>query len=258
MIEPILQENKVTMPIDLPIDEEIQAMVRSGVHIGHIRSKNHPSMKPYIFGIRNNISIVDLVLTKEKLAGALEFLKEIASRGGLILFVGTQPAARTAVLNIVEKTKMPYFLERWIGGTLTNFKVISKRVEYMETLEREKETGGFDKYTKKERMARDEMLQRMKMHFDGLRTLRRLPDAVFVVDVTKEVTAIREARKMHIPLVALVDTNSNANLVEYPIPSNDNALPAVRYILERVRTAIEDGKKMSDEKETDKKKEPAA
>lgn len=215
--------------------------MKAGVHLGHARTKDHASMKEHIFGVRNTISIIDLQHTKEALANAKAFLLEIASRGGLVLLVGTRPAARTIILNVAEKTGMPYFIERWIGGTLTNFKVISKRVEYMEQLEREKASGELEKYTKKERMGKEEELVRLKRFFDGLRPLKRLPDAVFIVDTTYDDTAVREARRIKIPIVALCDTNADAAAISHPIPSNDDALPAVRYMVGEIGSAIEEG-----------------
>ena len=240
--------NEVVLDNDLigllpVVDPEIEEMAKAGVHLGHSKSKSHPAMKPYIFGIRNTISIIDLTRTKEKFAIAQEFLKGIAAKGGLILLAGTRPAARKAILEVAEKTKMPYYTERWIGGTLTNFKVISKRVEYMERLEKERATGDFAKYTKKERMKKEEEIEKLRKNFEGIRVLKRLPDAVFVVDITEDTTAVSEARRMKVPVVALVDTNSNAELVDYPIPSNDDALPAVRYMVGRVGSAIEEGQK---------------
>lgn len=226
-----------------PMDPEIETLMKAGVHLGHARSKNHPAMQPYIFGVRNTVSVLDLAKTKEKLAEALAFVTGVVAKGGLILLVGTRPAARRIISEVAERTKMPSFTERWIGGTLTNFKVIAKRVEYMGELEREKASGEFAKYTKKERMKKEEEIVRLRKIFDGLRTLVRLPDAVFIVDITHDDTAVREARRMKIPIIALCDTNSNADLVTHPIPSNDDALPAVRYMVERVGDAIVEGQR---------------
>lgn len=232
-------------------DAELEAMMKAGVHLGHAKTKDHASMKEHIFGVRNTVSVIDLTHTREALAAAEAFLKERVSKGGLILLVGTRPAARQIILDIAAQTTMPYFTERWIGGTLTNFKVIRKRVEYLETLEKEKASGGFEKYTKKERMKKEEEIVRLKKMFDGLRALIRLPDAVFVVDTTEDTTAVHEARLIKIPIVALCDTNADASLVGYPIPSNDDALPAVRYMVGRIGEAIEEGLKAAAEKKTE-------
>lgn len=224
-------------------DPEIEEMIKAGVHLGHAKSKSHPSMAPYIFGIRNTIAVIDLVKTKEKLAAACIFLRDVAARGELVLFVGTAPAGRRVVTEVAPRTSSPYFSDRWIGGTLTNFKVISKRIEQMEQLEGERAAGGFEKYTKKEQMKKQEEIVRLKKNFNGLRNLKKLPDVLVIVDINHDDTALREARRMKIPVVALCDTNSNADLVDYPIPSNDDALSAVRYMLGRMALAVEEGQK---------------
>jgi len=237
----ITPENSISAVMP-PADPELEALMKAGVHLGHAKTKDHPSMKKYIFGVRNTISVLDLVRTKEALERAESFLKEVAAKGGLVLLVGTRPAARKAIIEAAERTGMPYFTERWIGGTLTNFKVIGKRVEYMEQLEREKASGELEKYTKKERMNKEEELVRLRRLFDGLRALKRLPEAVFIVDTIQDDTAVREARRMKIPIAALCDSNANAELIDYPIPSNDDALPAVRYMVGRIGQAIDTGR----------------
>ena len=133
------------------ISPEVEVMLKAGVHLGHSKSKNHPAMQSYLYGVRNTISIIDLIKTEEKLTKAMEFVKGIATRGGMILMVGTRPGTRKTLLEVAVRTSMPYFVERWIGGSLTNYKMIHKRIEHMEMLGKERETGGFDKYTKKER-----------------------------------------------------------------------------------------------------------
>ena len=225
------------------LDPEAEEMIKAGIHMGHAKSKNHPAMRPYLFGIRNNISVIDVFKTKEKLTEALEFLKNLSSQNGLILFVGTRPASRTAIKEAAEETSMPYVTERWIGVTITNFKVISQRVVYMERLEQEKVTGEFEKYTKKEKMLRENELNNLRKSFDGLRRLKKLPDALFVVDVLEDATALREAKRKNIPVVALADTNVNVDLIDWPIPSSDDALPAIRYMVQRIKNAILEGKK---------------
>ena len=233
------------------IDPEIEQMMKAGIHIGHSKSKSHPAMLPYIYGVRNNIAIIDLTATKEKLAKAMEFMKEIGSRGGMVLLVGTRPGTRRVLIETAEKTGMPYFIERWIGGTLTNYKVISKRVEQMETLEKDKATGVFEKYTKKERARKDEEIARLQRFFEGLRKLKRLPDAVFIVDTTHDTTAVNEAKKIKIPVIALSDTNANVSLIDLPIPSNDHAMLAVTYMLQKVADALMEGQRQAMERKTE-------
>ncbi|MBI3443006.1 MAG: 30S ribosomal protein S2 [Candidatus Sungbacteria bacterium] len=228
------------------VDAELEAMAKAGVHFGHAKTKNHPAMAPYIFGMRNTVSILDLVQTKARLQVALQHLHDVAAKGGIVLLVGTKPSARKLILDMAEQTRMPYFVERWIGGALTNFKVIAKRVEYMETLERERATGEDQKYTKREQLKKAEEANRLKKFFDGLRRLKRLPDAVFIVDVIQDSTAVREAKRMHIPVIGLVDTNSDPRDINFPIPANDDALPALRYMLGRIRTALEEGERQGE------------
>ncbi len=248
VVESALNDVNLSPDLVSVSDPEIEGMMKAGVHLGHAKSKNHPAMQPYIFGVRNTISIIDLVKTKEMLAQAIEFIKQTVAKGGTVLLAGTRPAAKKVILETAERTKMPYFTERWIGGALTNFKVISKRVEYMEELEREEKAGEWEKYTKKEKMERGEELVKLQKNFGGIRVMKRLPDAVFIVDINEDSTAVREARRMKIPIVALCDTNSNADLVNYLIPSNDDALPAVRYMVGRIGEAIEEGQKQVKEK----------
>lgn len=229
-------------------DPEIEEMVKAGVHMGHSKGKTHPAMQPYIFGVRNTVATIDLIKTKDKLAEALSFIKSVVAKNGLILLVGTRPAARKAILEVAQNLKMPYFVDRWIGGTLTNFKEISGRVEYMEKLEHEKRSGEWEKYTKKEQLEKDWELEKLKKNFDGIRSMKRLPQAVFIIDIIEGETAVHEARLMKIPSVALCDTNTNAESVDYPIPSNDDAVSAVRYMVGRIAEAIEEGKKAVQEK----------
>jgi len=233
------------------VSKEVESMLKAGVHLGHSKSKNHPAMKPYLYGVRNTIAIIDLMKTEEKLKEAMDFMRQITARGGMVLLVGTRPGVRRLLLETAEKIQMPYFVERWIGGSLTNYKMISKRVEHMETLEKEKESGGFDKYTKKERIKKDDEIARLRRFFDGLRKLSRMPDALVVVDTTHDITAVREARIMKIPIIALCDSNANINLIDFPIPSNDHALPSVTYMLNKFVEAIEEGKRQHVEKKAE-------
>lgn len=243
----IEEEINTVSPMPPVLDGELEEMMKAGIHLGHARGKNNPSMKAFIFGVRNNVSVIDLTKTQEGLQKALEFIKKVTARSGLVLLVGTRPAARKIIKEVAEKTRMPYLTERWIGGSLTNFKVISKRVEYMESLEKEKVAGGFEKYTKKERMQKGEEIIKLQKMFDGLRLMKKLPEAVFIVNVVEDDTAVREARRMKIPIVALVDTNSNCLGIDWLIPSNDDALPAVRYMVGKMGQAIEEGHKSEQE-----------
>lgn len=235
----IEDENKSMIAAE---DIELQDMIDAGIHLGHSKNKRHPAMEQYIWTVRGSTSIIDLTKTKELLQRALEFLKSVAAGGGLVLFIGTRPAARDIIDETARSLDMPYASERWVGGTLTNFKVISKRVEMLIALEKKRAEGEFEKYTKKERIGFEKEIERLKRDFDGLRVMNRLPAAVFVTNVPHELTAVREALRMKIPVVALTDTNANPNLISFPIPSNDDAKSAVHYLLGRIQQAVRDGK----------------
>ena len=222
-------------------DPEGSEMLEAGVHLGHVRSKRHPAMAPYVWGMRSNVEVIDLTKTKEKLAAALAFLRQVAAEGKLILFVGTRPSAKDLIRRTADALGCPYVCQRWIGGTLTNFRVIRKRVETLEGLEHEKASGGFEKYTKWEQLELEKEMARLAENFDGLRRLARLPDALVIVDISHDRTALREASRMKIPVAALTDTNTDPRLVAYPIPANDDARPAVAYMLGRMEAAVREG-----------------
>ncbi|MEK7146952.1 MAG: 30S ribosomal protein S2 [Patescibacteria group bacterium] len=220
-------------------DSILVEMMQAGVHYGHKKSKTNPKMKPYIFGVRSDIELIDLNATLEALDKAVNFLKEIKAKGGMILLVAVQPAARETILRLAEKFNYPYVINRWLGGTLTNFKVIRKRTEYFQQLKKDKEAGTLDKYTKKERLKISENIDKMKILFSGLEALTRLPDAVVVVDINLHDTAVREVRRLKIPVVALVHTDADPTQINYPIPANDNAKSSIDWILKRIESEIE-------------------
>lgn len=229
------------------IDPEIEAMMEAGVHLGHSRSRRNPGMTPFLWGVRNNVEIIDLAKTKECLESALAFLRERAAERKIILFVGTRPSARDLLRKTAEALGSPWVAERWIGGTLTNFRVVRQRVETLEGLEHEKATGGFEKYPKKEQIEKEREIANLTRNFDGLRRLTRLPDAVVIINIVHDGLALREARRMRIAVVALTDTNADPRLVQYPIPANDDARPAVSFMLERMAAAIRDGMQVAAE-----------
>lgn len=222
-------------------DAELKAMIDAGVHIGHTKSKRHPHMEPYIWMVRNGISIIDVVKTREQLTAACGFLQSAAGKNGIILFVGTRPSARAVVREAAVSLGMPYVTGRWIGGTLTNFKVISKRIETLVSLEQKQASGEFEKYTKKERLLLEKQIEKLRADFDGLRLLKKLPAALVVTNIPHHATAIREASRMRIPVVALADTNADPKMVAYPIPSNDDAPSVIRFMVGQFQAAVEKG-----------------
>ncbi|MBI2055073.1 MAG: 30S ribosomal protein S2 [Candidatus Sungbacteria bacterium] len=226
---------------DLLADDELQTLMKAGVHVGHVKSKTHPAMRPFIFTTRSNVQIIDVVKTREYLAKAEAFLQSITARGGLILWVGTRASARAAVDEAAGKTNMPWISSRWVGGLLTNFKVIAKRIADMEDIEKRTASGDLEKYTKQERARINDEYQSLLKTYNGLRLLKKMPDAVIVIDTTQDKLAVSEARRMRIPIVALCDTNCDPNSIQYPVPSNDDARLAVQYMAERFAEAAING-----------------
>lgn len=224
-------------------DEEISAMVRAGVHIGRVSSKTSPKMAFFMYGPRGVTAIFDLQKTKEKLGEAEAFIKKLVSENKNILFAGTKPVARKFIQEIGDEFGYPTVKDRWIGGTLTNSKNISGRVQRLEQLVREKAEGGFQKYTKKEIMKKDEEIKHLEDTFGGLRALKRLPDAIVLADIDENDLAVREARRMKISIVAITNSNTDPTIITYPIPANDNSTPSLRYIFDRIENAIRDGKR---------------
>ncbi len=216
----------------------VEKMLEFGVHVGHSKSRKHPRMSPYISTLRNNIHIIDLVATTRKLEEALNFIKETVKKGGVILFVGIQPQTKQMTEEVAKECQMPYVIGRWIGGILTNFKVIRKRVEYLIDLEKRKENRELEKYTKKEQMLLSEEIEKLNKKFIGIKSLNKLPDVVLVLSIKKSLAAIKEAQRKKIPIVGLADTDSDPTLADYPIPSNDDAISTLRFMLDKIKEAI--------------------
>lgn len=215
----------------------IDALVSVGAHFGFVKSRRHPSTKPFIFGVKNKIEIFDLEKTQESLATALDFVKTVAEKNGVILFIGGKNEAVQAVATVAPSINMPYVAGRFIGGTLTNYPEIKKRVEKLEILTSQKEKGELTKYTKKERLLIDREIEKLKTFFSGLSIMKRVPDAIFVVDAKRESIAVKEAHTIGIPVIALCGTDNNLNEVEYPIPANDSSKASIEFFLRQVADA---------------------
>ncbi|OGZ33365.1 MAG: 30S ribosomal protein S2 [Candidatus Portnoybacteria bacterium RIFCSPLOWO2_12_FULL_39_9] len=214
--------------MEIPTLEE---MMKAGVHFGHRTSRWNPKMEPYIFTTRNNVHIIDLEKTYEKLKEALEFLKELKDKKGIALFVGTKISAKKIVEEAAKECGMPYVNERWLGGTLTNFNVISKRLEYFRNLEKKQKSGELEKYTKKERHEFGIELRKSNHTFGGIKEMVKLPDVLFIVDIREDYLAAKEAKMKGIPSVGLCDTNTDPTSVNFPIPSNDDASSALKLMV---------------------------
>ena len=220
----------------------INTLLKAGVHFGHQTRRWCPKMKPYIFGERNGIYILDLKQTIIEADKAYSFLAETAAKGGEILFVGTKKQAQEAVINEAKRSGQPYVANRWLGGMLTNFVTIRSRVARMEELEAMVEDGRMAALPKKEQSVLGKELAKLQANLDGIRDMKALPKALFVVDTRREEIAIREANRLHIPVVALIDTNSDPDVVEYGIPANDDAIRSVNLMTSIMADAIMAGK----------------
>jgi len=216
----------------------VEEMENAGVNFGHKVSKLHPKMKPYVSGIKNNVHIFDLEKTSKALERALEFISKSVSDEKSIVFVGTKIQLRGLVQGSAEECGVPCVTERWLGGTFTNFETIQKRVSYFKDLEKKKETGELEKYTKKERLDFDKEIAILKVKFEGVRNMAKLPDIVVIFGLDKDITCAREAKRKGIQIVALCDTNVNPDMAEYPIPANDDAILAVGYIIDKIKGVI--------------------
>jgi small subunit ribosomal protein S2 len=220
----------------------LEEMVKAGILYGRKKSKTHPRMRPFIYATRSGIEILDLPKTMEAIDKAGEFLKEVSKKSGLVLAVGTKPATQDLVENFAQVLSMPFVVKRWLGGTLTNFKTLSKRISYFKKLKSDKESGRLDKYTKKERLEFDRQIAKLSHFFSGLETMETLPQIIFVVDVSSHLTAVREAKRTKIPVVGILNTDTDPALVDYPILANDRAKAGIDWILARLEKAVEEGR----------------
>lgn len=223
----------------------IENMLKSGVHFGHHTKYWNPKMKPYIFGVRNKIHIIDLRQTAEMVKPALSYVKSVAQKNNKILFVGTKHTATKIIKNEAERSNMPYVNERWLGGMLTNYKTIRSSIRRLEDLLRQKEDGTFDKLTKKEGLKLQREIDRLQKAIGGVRELGGLPDALFVIDVKRESIAISEASKMGIPIIAVVDSNSSPDGIDYVIPGNDDSIRSIALFSRAISDACIEGSKLA-------------
>lgn len=222
----------------------MKALLESGVHFGHRTNKWDPRMKPYIFTERNGIHIIDLQLTVKALNTAYAMIREVGMNGGTVLFIGTKRQAQDTVREEAIRCGMPYVTERWLGGMLTNWNTMHARVQEMERLETLRDSGEINQLTKKEGLLIQRDITRLNTRLDGVRPMKRLPDLIFIVDVSREYAAVHEANLLGIPIVALVDTNCNPQNVDYVIPSNDDAIRAIKLLVAKVADALIEGKSM--------------
>lgn len=238
----------------MAVTVDIKALLQAGAHFGHKTSRWHPKMAPYIHSKRNGSHVIDLVKTVEGLEEALPFLTKTVASGKQVLLVGTKRQAKEIVRAAADDTKMPYVVERWMGGMLTNSKTINGRIKRLKDLEAKMESGELaNRYNKLEVQRFQEEIDDLNFKLGGIKDMQGQPGAVFVADVTTEEIAIREARKLGIPVIGIVDTNADPRLVDYVIPANDDAIKALQLILDYVKEAIQEGvASRKDAKEGDK------
>lgn len=234
----ILEEPVLSLTPDNP---EIAAMYKAGMHFGYSKTRRHPGMRPYIYGTKSSVEVFDLFKVFPKMHEALNAVEAMGMNGKTLLFVGTKASAKEAVIEAAMELHMPYVTERWLGGTLTNFKIIAERVQYWQDLKRQKETGELKKYTKHEQTKLSQHITKLEYMFSGLEELKRIPYALVVVDLKEESLAVREAERRGVVVIALSNTDTDPSLATHIIPGNDNAKVSIRYTLRRIMEAYKEG-----------------
>lgn len=219
----------------------MKALLETGVHFGHRTRRWNPKMKPYIFTERNGIHILDLQQTLLMIDEAYNLVRNVAGDGGTILFVGTKRQAQDTIEREAKRARQPYVNQRWLGGTLTNWQTIKQRIKYLEELEERRDAGEFDLLKKKERLTLEREIVKLNDRLGGIRHMKGLPDVLYVVDVNNEETAVREANILEIPVIAMVDTNCDPDVIDYVIPANDDAIRAIKLITSKVADAAIEG-----------------
>ncbi|MBT3316634.1 30S ribosomal protein S2 [bacterium] len=230
----------------------LKDLLQAGVHFGHQTSKWNPKMRQYIFIARNGIYILDLQKTLKALNKATGYIQEIAAKGGSVLFVGTKKQAKFAIREHAERCGMPYVTERWLGGMLTNWDTISNSVRKLDEIEELRATGKIDSFSKKEQLEISRRYEKLNRNLGGIRHMKGLPKAVFVVDTNEEETAVKEAKKLGIPVIGIVDTNCNPDVVSNPVPGNDDAIRAISLYSRVISQAVIDGRNIRSEGKDDK------
>lgn len=224
-------------------EQNLDELFKAGAHFGFSKSRRHPSTTPFIFGSKNKVDIFDLEKTHESLEKACNFVSELSAKNATILFVGGKNEAQEIIKEIAEKIDMPYLAGRWIGGTLTNFPEIRKRIDMMIDLLSQKEKGELAKYTKKERILIDRKIEKLQKMFGGIKDMTALPKALFIVDPRFEETALREAQNLKIPVVALCGSDNNIANIDYPISANDSNINSIRFFVDKIADSFAKAKK---------------
>jgi len=221
----------------------LEELLNSGAHFGHQTKRWNPKMKEYLYGSENGVHIFDLTKTKPLIEEALEFLSKSTKEGKTILLLGTKKQIKDKVEEVALATGAPYVNERWLGGTISNFDQMKKSLKKMEEMKTNMAEGNYNKFTKKERLLIDREITRLERFFGGIKTIQKVPDVLFVVDTKREAGAVHEANAKKVTVVGIVDSNSDPDLIDYPIPMNDDASKALEYVLDLVKSAIQEGQK---------------
>jgi small subunit ribosomal protein S2 len=222
-------------------DTIIEKMFQVGAHYGYSKTRRHPSVASYIYATKNKSDIINLEKTSILLGEATEFVKNLGAQNKIVLCVGTKPEAKVAIKDMAESLNMPFVVERWIGGTLSNFTEIKKRITELETYRKDSQEGGLDKYTKKERGVLAKKMEKLTRYYSGLIGLKKTPDALFIIDAKSEHIAATEARKAAIPVVALVNSDTNIKGIDYPIVANDSGIPSIKFFTSAILNAYKEG-----------------
>ncbi len=228
----------------MPSAITMKKLLETGVHFGHRTTKWNPRMAEFIFGARNGIHIIDLRLTLANLHAYHDIIRDLVSNGGTVLFVGTKRQAQESIQRESARCGMPYVNTRWLGGTLTNWRTIRSRIDTLKKLEKSKEAGDFARLTKKEALLNERKIEKLLMRLGGLRDMKRPPDLLVVVDTEREITAVQEANTLNIPVLGIVDTNGNPDVIDYIVPGNDDAMRSIRLLVSTIADAIIEGKAM--------------
>lgn len=226
--------SELTQASQIPYED----MLKAGMHFGRKRTVFNPAMERYVFTVRDGICIIDLLKTQVQLKNSIEFLRKTINDGKLVLFVALTKQSSESVKNLAEALNMPYVIDRWLGGTLTNFKVMNERVKKLEEMEQSQKSGELDKYTKKERTVFAKELEKMQTKFDGLKKLTRIPDAIFVTSLKESELPVHEAKRMSVKIVGVANTDSNPDEIDYVIPANDRSKKSVDLILDAIKSEL--------------------
>ncbi|MBA2450503.1 MAG: 30S ribosomal protein S2, partial [Chloroflexi bacterium] len=236
----------------------MKSLLEAGVHFGHQTRRWDPKMKPFIFTERNGIHIIDLQQTVRRLEDAMTYARDLVAGGGTLLFVGTKKQAQETIEEEAKRCNMPFISRRWMGGTLTNFQTILTRIKRMEDLQEQREQGEFDRLSKKDAIKRQDELERLERLLGGMRKQYRIPQAIFIVDPHREQIAVAEAQRTEIPIVAMVDTNCNPEVIDYPVPANDDAIRAIRLLAGKIADAVIEGAQQREAQAVDREEYAAS